>query len=1266
MSLTKVDFGALVDPLCKPKPVSELPYDLATLCMNSVPMLPHAIGALIPSRTDGRFWVRELDRTQPLFVADPLLDDAFCGPVCASVDQLRLAVAEMCGVCTGTCAAPRTIEGHGLRMVFCGSLVGALMWCIHVLLIDRGDEQRTSLAVRRGMPAVYVDVARAVILRAVALLTRACLFVSGLDELDARVNALRPHRMFGLPAPMAEQVIVLRPSVAKAFASVLLAANIWTPETTDYMPIAMLSAFDALPFSTLANHLTCDINEFQRRMLPLLQCQLGPPVEESPLLATRVYPLPRATMASVLMSVYMMLRKERSFISTVMVRDRLWNQPIAARAFPRLLNAQTMAAAYQTAAHLDQCLPLVDTRADRFFFPLAFIAPLTKYVATARSAYGSTVPLDVLLSSVPLGLQGLGTTQLTAPPVTPVELWRRVVPLSLLHGYPIGGLFSDIRQPADEQQHLDPLIRSNSVLLHLLNQSTELPTTAFLMYVVGPTGLASFAQFVAAVRLMSAVHYGDRAWNRPEQVAISDNALAIDSACARVFAMRALLPRLFGRPNLCVVFPYMTPTLGRELMTLHHIGNPTLRTEMANALCDLIVSLLRRAPPPVGMGSFGNVMCSEDMKIALGGSRDVPWSLVMCSVFLPRFLGPVTSMFFTRSWLCNSSVLYNGYRNTVLAMMRSPRDPNSGFWRWPAPVMMALLRFFFLVYCRQRGVLHFNLAPGADNLEMPAILRDNPTLVQALAFHYMSRVVRRADLADMVTAMKSSRLKARANARIYKRSQDADTSRDIKFELHDLKRMPEMYIEECVLERFPLRGMTISEDIRQMLPGFATAVASSALVFHESDSTTLQMKPGDRHALTNNGMIMRAILRLMEIGSPVEDLATMLVAVSSSNNADNEYKASSPSPAERESLPKPVRISRKKQSMTTQPMDGEDDEDHLTASPPPAPQPAVRAMPRPPDFFVSDADVQRNKRQRAQSSSSSSSASYDANPIDLEAARREALNKRYDKLEERQNTGKLLSRFIVLALTIAASEMQAHDSSVIIAPELVRAGLCTMSLPYGEGGRAISWESSSTGARNRFDSVSLTMRAIRDSLQSLALPHVHRASDSPPNAAVFGAVAPPPFMRFANVPISNEIQWDDVALTSLFDLELSVYVNRTWLTGHAPDWSLLHNSVPTAEQLNGLCGWDIPFRLPAEARADQILPVTYVYTLPLGIGTGVRDCVGDPMSDVPYCFELSLWNWRALPSYQRPSPPTRPVRCGDAVLALLDNINTEITKSIRW
>lgn len=1249
LSLTRVDFGALIDPRCCTRPLSELPPDLTTLCINSVPILPQAIGALIPSRPDGRYWSRELG-SLPMFT-DSLLDDALSG----SVDQLRMAVGEMCGMCSGTFAAPRAIDGHAPCMVFCGAMFGALMWCIHVLVIDRGDEQRTSVAVRRGLPVAYVDLARAVILRAFALLTRACQFVSGLDELDATVDAQRSHRMLGLPAPAKEQMIVFRSSVAKAFASVLLAANIWTAETVEYMPIAMLSAFYALPRSTLSE-------EFQQRMLPLLQCQLGPPVEESPLLSARVYPLPRGTMATMLMSVFMMMRKERSFISTLIVRSQLWKQHMAKRVLAALLTAQQMAAAYQTVAHLEQCLSLVDTRSDRFFLPLPLITPLSKYVATARSAYGPSVPLDILVTSVPLGLPGIGTAQLVAPPVSPVELWRRVVPLSLLHCCPVGGLFSDVVDVPDEQlKQLDQLVRNNLYVLYLLHASTEVPTTAFLLYSVGPSGVASFAQYVAAVRLMSAVHYGDRAWNRPEHVAISDHALVIESACARVFAMRALLPRLFGRPNLCLMFPYLTPTLGRELITLHHIGNPTLRTEMANALCDLIVGLMRRAAPPVGMGSFGTVMCSGDMKIELGGARDVPWSLVMCSVFLPRFLGPVTNRFFTRSWVCNSSVLYNGYRNTVLAMMRSPRDPNSGYWRWPASVMLALLRFFFLVHCRQRGVLHLNLAPGADNLEMPVILRDNPTLVQALAFHYMARVLRRQDLAEIVAQMKSLPRPRGSNARCHRRQASSPTSRDVKFDWRILQRMPEMFIERCVLERFPLRGVTISDDIRQMLSGFSTAPSCSALVFAESDCTTLQMKPGDRHALTHHHMIIRAITRLLDTKESGDDLARMLVKVSTSSGADSERANYDDSSAD----PKPVRISRNQKS-TSQPVDNQDGcEDPFESSPPPPPQPAVRAMPTPPDFFVLEAEAQRSKRQRA-SSSSSSSSSYDIDPVEAEAAHRAQLKRRYDKIEERQQSGKILSRFIVLALTIAASEMSAGDSSAIISPELVRAGLATMSLPYGEGGRAISWEHSSTGARNRYDSVATTVSTIRESLQSLALLHVHRPLDSPPNAAVFDAPAPPPFLRFSSIPINNEMKWTDVALMSLFDLELSMYVNRSWLTGYAPDWSLLHNHVPTADQLGGLCGWDIPFRLPAEARTDQIMPITYVYTMPLGIGPGVRECVGTPASDVPYCFELSLWNWRALPAFRQNPPPDRKARCGDGVCALLDNVNESTGRSVGW
>ena len=276
-----------------------------------------------------------------------------------------------------------------------------------------------------------------------------------------------------------------------------------------------------------------------------------------------------------------------------------------------------------------------------------------------------------------------------------------------------------------------------------LHQPISLVDGRWLRYTdVGP----EFVNWLAVVRRLAA-HDGDREWNAAALFRLVDeNQVRVDAHAARVLALRSLVLRLYtaiARPIANAVttarhFPYASVAVMRELCTLDAVAaSPGLQAELAAALCTAVHALVRGQLPPDGTTMSQTLtdirMCTTASSSSAARGH---WSTAVCADFLrPLLTHVLPACLHTSGCLAGNSVIYHGLLDAVLAMTAAPWTPRAGVPRWPQTVLDAILRVFFAYHAHAHGLAAPPCSP------VPQVIRDNPVLVQALAFLYVQRTL---------------------------------------------------------------------------------------------------------------------------------------------------------------------------------------------------------------------------------------------------------------------------------------------------------------------------------------------------------------------------------------------------------------------------------------------------------------------------------------------------------------------------------------------
>lgn len=1156
---------------------------------------------------------------------DLLLDDAFHGAHTSCEPDLRTAVAEMSQALAGLYVVPSATSSE---WNFTNRGMAPLVWCTLALLVDQGNTERVQLAVDAGLPKAYMHVAWALLARTWALLSRARAALGGGDPGRLDAETTKTGLVFDcltMLFPIKQQVLKLRPSATKALASALLALNVWRDDTLSTMSQSMLSALAKLRPESLENAYGTMAPAIRKLCDEQSTCSVGPPSTSD--MRGRLHELPCGPAAAHLAGRILATVGDTSYAASLAVRGLMWNDPAALRFLYTDRPVHVAPSVWRAAAYADMFSPTCATTNVRYAVPPRMLSDLEARAFKLRAAFGGDIPLDVLLSCSPLGPAARVGSETLMPPLAPSEMWRRLTPASVAFPNPV---VVDVAENFDAaMEHRGDMFRQQRIPLGTLCHSVGRPITRALIHGVGESDLEAVAGAFIVFRALG-LKMGDRVWNLPGNFVFSPNAILVEADAARVLMIRALMMRLYVRPRCTQHLPFVTPIIAREMHTLTSVSNDLLRAELASALCDFIVAMLTLRVPTCGISTVRRLMTRGDINIALPGS-DQPWAVTLCTMFLPRFLGPVTRENLPREFVCNNPVLYNGYFNTVLAMMRSPLDEDVGFWHWPSGVLDAILRYFFLVYMQTKDLV-------SDSAPVPSILTNNPVLVQALAFMYLHRKLRPHDVAAAVVSFNDGvyhHQKERATERKVARRVPGDDTGN-RYTVVHLKEAAPNAIESHALSTHPVTGGSIAADI-----GAHTAAYADGGTIPKSlapgDYSTLQFKysaatgkpDGPRKNLRS---IPRIIGLLFNEMTTVEDLATGMVEVSSAKEQADAHVPRGKGYLKR---------SRQAKEAAAAAMDVDAPSDSLTDDAPrhrrvahgqykarelnkraeaPAPAPTPPGGHSEAGMFVSEKELDELRAQRigrgrkkpvAHNSASTSDSDSDSE-ADMEHHRRRVEKLRRDRINQLRTAGASLSRFVILAITsIAASPTNTLPKS------FVRAVLSTSHVIFGQASHPHNWENSALTASNRIGTLQTSMAVFSDKAGSAALPGVYPS------------------------PAGTSSEWSDLAFNSLFDMELAPFTTRSAIVGHPTrDFYNLHNGVPGIMQLERFKHWDIPVgSVLARGDSDHVSPV-YPYSLPFAVTPDfVRDAVrpsttmpadgsGDREKaelDAPYDFRLAIW-----------------------------------------
>lgn len=1264
-----------------PIPVSALSAQDGALCMRGVPSTSSAQSWLpaLTATTAHQMWSRTL--TPAGMFDDPLIDDAFSGLQQCTTLSLRRALSEMSRALNGVFCIPNAANDGGWQ--FSNRAFSPLVWSVLTLMVDRGDHVRLRMAVRQGMPESTRHLAAAVVARVHVLIDRALTKVGPeeltMDQLDAQL------RTFGFGSncstilfPVPGQLVVLRPSAAKALASVLLSCKAWTPETLLHAPLAMLSALAALEAPGVA----CIYGP--RNAAGILaavrsqaRCAIGPPSDQ--IMDGRVHQLEAQTLQLFVMGWNLLLLGHADFPAALAARSMVWSDEVAKYATGNLMNPSTAPSAWRAAAYADFVAAITTARLPRYPVPLALTGDLEHRLRLLRTNYGPGASLELLLSCSPLGIRSKASARTLVPPISPVQVWRRVWRTSfvLTHPVVVDATIDDVQE---FMRHQAPLIQQQSVPLDILRSNAARRVDRVLVYGCGPGVAERFAGAIAAFRLM-AIPYGDTEWNSPNNFVVSSDALLVDAQAARPMMLRSLMARIYGRPDALFHVPFITPIFARELYTLCEMPDHKLRTETASALCDLLASMLRLQPPTKGISSGRTLMTYADINIRLAG-QEQPWPLTLCNAFLPLFLGTVTQRYFERSLLVGSPVLYNGYLNTMLAMMRSPLDENAGFWHWPTDVLEVILRYFFLIYMQQQGLI-------GGLMPVPGIMENNRVLVQALAFLYVHKKMDRADLVRVV--MPDDDDNGRGNGADYslvprgfsKRTYErVHPEKPREFTWKHLQRCHEHTMELGTLEQFPMQGNSIYHDLASATAAYAqastipTSIAAgaySSLQFKQTMSETSVR--GSRNSVRS---ILRVVGHTVDTMTPASDLARGMVEVSGTTDDTASYvprpkgwvkrgnqcvdKNDDAAEAEkqRDANDKKKKKKKKKDKRssavvganrhisddeTNTDVNGSgddviDDDDptfdatypihkrvrngqynaallHSSSSSSSSSSAAAAAAAI--DMFSSPEEIAQYRRSHGKNALASNKKNAKESP-EVIALRERAAKLRSDRAQNLHYIGACLSRFVVIAVTAVAA-----SSDDTLPVSFVRAVLGTAYAPYGAGCRGFSWESSAHNARNHLKDIETSVLTVTRNARTVAMPRLYSPPDTPP-------VQPSSIT--------------DHVVNSLFDAEIAPWVSRGAILRNNADMSLLHNKVPGVNSLANYRQWDVPMSSTMPRGAAGLSSPVYAYSMELEVDRSrVREVArphatfsesssrdrGAQDLDAPYDFSMSVWMWRTLP-----------------------------------
>lgn len=1221
----------LLSPLAPPPvPLDELSHDDATLVINHIPRL---------RTTQSLHWLKEpaamwraavVDPVTPR--GDPLLDDSF------RTDRADLdkAVWEMSKGLSGVFATPSPDDVH--VWFFSAPAWAPLMWAVFALIADRGNENRVQHAVAAGLPEATLHSARAVVLRVQQLVERALALGDhgAPDALDATLT--KPYSVRTVLFPLPGQVVELRPAAAKALASVLLSSNIWSGDTIDRAPLSMLNALTMLSHYDYGTAYKCNIREIEARLTAQEQCKLGP---------GRAYDMDKRTALMLALTRQMNVTGDRNFRTAVFARALVWNDP-AARRFMEAHAAESWTSAlWRVAAAVDQLTSVCTSETGRFSLPPITTADLEARVGLMLERFGKHIPIEILLTCMPFTPKPVTMEHTLVGSVSPSEVWRRIVPLS-------GTTVMPHTVSLEHAETIQQLSHESQVGLSLLQQSAATRLHAAVVYELSPRALEEFSGMLAATRLLAASVYGDRVWNLPGNIVLTDSAAIIEATTARALMLRTMMLRLYGVPDIVAYFPFVTPLIARELCTLHEIPDMAMRTEIAACLCDFIATMMcPTSAPRVGISRGGVMMTDEALHIRLPGP-DVSWPIAVCTRFLPAFLGNVTHHRFGRRFRTESPLLYNGYLNTVVGMMRALGDPHCGEWRWPRPVMDIILRYFFLVHMQLIGLI-----PREGDL--PEIYQINRPMIQILAFMYMHHVLIMEDVCNILE-LSAENSSAHSGGKIVTLSQvmaqgrraaagDPDR-RQRCVHVSKYRRAPKNALELGTLALFPVhvagtsRQATVSDELAQLTDAF-TDLSRLPRSYPASEYASFQSRSkGSRDSVR---CILRAVRHIFETNATVLDLARGI--------------AESAAATDETAVPRAPRKKQPASKKKAKPSDFSSDEEPILAE---VPKDSImrEAIPIANDEFGSSATHVSINRKRYKKDptevalaaavgipdgddNSSEFIDYDAQDYEDDDDNnyiRECKSKqRRAVLDATRAMGFALSRFVVMAISIAGAEPTLLGDQEL-PNALVRVILGTSMMSYGQGCKGLSWEHSPRGGHNRVNAVHSTVMDAFHAAYTTAVPYIYEPRPDPMRSKTAA-----PLLK---TTVTSGFTAD--SLRSLFDLEIAPFAPRVAILAE-PRFETMWNCLPGDQSIEDMRDWDFPVASTYTRHDGEKTPMWYPYSPQIGVDPNrVRD-VPSPITEippgnrdrtreelereVPYDFRFSLWLWRAMPLANTPYGP---------------------------
>lgn len=610
-----------------------------------------------------------------------------------------------------------------------------ILWAVLVLLVDNGSECRLSLS-HITLHTNATTLAKMIFNRIWAILCRALAVEPDWNALDAAVPVSFCDFNTG-KGPLSR--FALRPCVVYVLSSVLLSCgSVWKQVDPDCLPFRVQSAMNVL--SSQARKILFGSNEME----------IGNHIDSTCRIVNRTsksaFVIPEHIMMALIVGSN--VRDIRNHVACgTGIRMLIYADQLYRDAFYALLRVASgperkdmMAAFSRLTYQYDNLRALYTTATSYYPVTVDMYTKLPLYINSLRKRVGKSIPLPLLLTCAP-GDPFASDPSSTIPEINLYAIKKSTAPIYAHYQEAQVIAIADMYSTAETASQA--LSSKYGAIVHASSLVRGCPSWVRYHFVGGADNnrdeadAEQFANYIAAVRLIGAI-VGDRTWNAPCNFYVASNQIHIEATSARVFMLRDVMLRVYCDKDAPVrQFPYVSPILTRELITLGSITNLAIQGEVAAALCDLIFASIRLEPP----SSLMVQQTSRQSYIVINSHGTCPWATSVCLNFIHPMFGKLIPNYFG-DMLFNQEPIHMGILSTIEFMVQSPVASDLPVITWPLDVLNAILRYFFVLYMYNHQGCGAPKKDDDDTTgELPCIIEDNMALVQALAFLYIRSVL---------------------------------------------------------------------------------------------------------------------------------------------------------------------------------------------------------------------------------------------------------------------------------------------------------------------------------------------------------------------------------------------------------------------------------------------------------------------------------------------------------------------------------------------